>query len=144
MPWLDAHRSALRNTAVSPLYHTSLLGLEQLSKRLIEAKADPNASGGLFGSPLLAAAYRGHEGIVRALLKVGAKTNSGEGLCGYETPLMVAAAGGHEMIVRALIHRGADINHVSLGEGTALSCAAQNGYGKIVQILLDAGADPDM
>ena len=142
MPWLDEVQPGWADKADSPLYHTSILGLERLSERLIEAKVDPNVSGGLFESPLLAAVHRGHEGIVRTLLRAGAIVDADEV---YSLPpLTVAAACGHEAIVRDLLEKGASIDHFHLREGTALSSAARNGHGTIARILLDAGADPEI
>ena len=141
MPWLDQGRSGWTAKANSPLYYTSILGLERLSERLIKAKVNVNVSGGLFENPLLAAVHRGHEGIVRTLLRAGAITDAGQSYS--PPPLTVAAACGHEVIVRGLLENGANIDHCDLAEGTALSSAARNGHGMIVRILLDAGADPD-
>ena len=54
--------------------------------------------------PLIAAAYFGHEAIVRLLLEAGAnkeaKNNDGQ------TPLIAAAYYGHEAVVRLLLGRG--------------------------------------
>ena len=145
MPWLDEYRSRwtakAKANANSPLYYTSLLGLERLSERLIKAKVDPNVSGGLLQTPLLAAVNRGHEKIVRTLLRAGATVDGAQKHS--PTPLTVAAARGHEVIVRDLLKKGAYIDHCALNGGTALSSAARNGHGTIVRILLDAGADPD-
>ena len=140
MPWLDEGRSGWTAEATSPLYYTSILGLERLSERLIKAKVNVNVSGGLFKNPLLAAVHRGHEGIVRTLLRAGAVADAGRTYS--PPPLTVAAACGHEVIVRVLLEQGANIDHYDL-VGTALSGAARNGHGTIVRILLDAGADPD-
>ena len=139
MPWLDEVRSGWTDN--SPLYYTSILGLERLSERLIEAKVDPNVSGGLFESPLLAAVRRGHVEIVRTLLRAGAIVDPGHT---YSLPpLKVAAACGHEVIVKELLEKGAYIDHFDLLGGTALSSAARNGHGTVVRMLLDAGADPE-
>ena len=139
MPWREDCSRWMGNAA-SPLYYTSTLGLERLSERLIEAKVDPNVSGGLFESPLLAAVHRGHEGIVRTLLRAGAIVDAGQTY--ISPPLTVAAACGHEVIVKELLKKGAYIDHFAPLKGTALSSAARNGHAKIVRILLDAGADP--
>ena len=145
MPWLDGYRSSWRENAnTSPLYYTSLLGLERLSERLIKAKVDPNELGGLFRAPLLAAVHRGHKIIVRTLLRAGATVHGGGGRgIRFPSPLTVAAAHGHEVIVRDLLKEGAYIDHFSLAGGTPLSSAARNGHGTTVRILLDAGADPE-
>ena len=81
---------------------------------------------------LMWAANRGHETIVRLLLKKGAAINA---INKYgETALIEAAKNGYETIVRLLLEKGADINE-------ALMAAALNGHETIVRLLLERGAD---
>ena len=141
-PWLDEWNDQYGRKG-SPLYYMSLLGLSQLCKRLLAADADPNASGGLYCTPLVAASKNGHENVVELLLESKADPNTEY----YEdtTPLIVAASGGYVKIVEGLLSRGARVNGNSRSgwlEETALSAAAGRGHEKIVQTLLDAGADP--
>ena len=51
-------------------------------------------------TPLLAAAFFGHEAAVRALLELGADKDKADN--GGETPLKAAARNGHDAVVRAL------------------------------------------
>ena len=129
----------------SPLYCMSLVGLSQLCKRLLAASADPNAEGGLYSYPLLAACKNGHEKVVELLLKSKANPN----VRGSQamTPLTAAASGGHLQIVKSLLSHGAKVNQSTkqsvYQDDTALNPAARNGHERVVQILLDAGADPN-
>ena len=137
-PWLDRWNDRQKADG-SPLYYMSLLGLTQLCKRLLAAHADPNASGGLYRTPLLAAANNGHGNVVELLLNAKAspnRTKRGESL-------RAAASRGYDKIIESLLSHGAgvDINAISLGQSTALASAARNGHEKVVQILLHAGAD---
>ena len=140
-PWLDAADLVLLNCDVRPLYYMSLLGLGEVCQRLVDAGANPNTVGGLFWSPLQAAAKQGHRGVVELLLKAGGKTDNQES--GGEPALVLAAADGHESVVQSLLANGADVNIRSTVSATALGYAAQNGHEKTVQLLLDAGADPE-
>ena len=145
-PWLaEQSYDDLVEADWSPLYCMSLVGLSQLCKRLLAANADPNAEGGLYSYPLLAACKNGHQNVVELLLKSKANPN----VRGSQamTPLTAAASGGHLQIVKSLLSYGAKVNQSTKlsvrREDTALNPAARNGHERVVQILLDAGADPN-
>ena len=90
-------------------------------------------------TPLALAAYYGHEGIVKVLLKAGADVNrAGER---GETALMTASKKGHEAIVRALLEAGADVNKADKVGATALLISTQEGHEAAVRVLLERGAD---
>ena len=83
---------------------------------------------------LRAAAWGGHEEIVRALLQHGADVNrtDDEG----RTALIAAAYMGHSEIVEHLLDYGAEIDHADSDGRTALSVAAlcvpsNHGYTKV-------------
>lgn len=90
------------------------------------------------GTPLCAAAYKGHVEMTRWLVKVGANVNLGHAET-RATPLYVAAQEGHTEVVRFLVQSGADVNLCRTDtEATPLYMAAQEGHLDIVQILVDA------
>jgi ankyrin repeat protein len=72
---------------------------------LLEAKADVNAQGGLYGNALQAASYRGHETVVRLLLEAKADVNAQGG--DYGNALQAASSNGHETVVQLLLLAGA-------------------------------------
>lgn len=87
---------------------------------------------------LRAAAWGGHEDIVKALLKHGADVNrtDDEG----RTALIAAAYMGHSEIVEHLLDFGAEIDHADSDGRTALSVAAlcvpaNHGYAKVLSVL---------
>ncbi|CZR64265.1 related to ankyrin [Phialocephala subalpina] len=92
-------------------------------------------------TPLSWAAERGHENVVKLLLKQGAEVNSIDSEYG-RTPLSWAAKNLHEVVVRLLLEAGADVNlrGGQYGE-SGLHLAAGIGDKAMVHQLLEAGAD---
>ena len=99
-------------------------------------------------TPLLVAAWCGHEAIVRRLIAAGADVERG---CDEGTPLMAVAAKSHYGCVVALIDAGADVNlEVDNSENghavkmrtlhVVLQCSSSP---EIVRLLLTHGADVD-
>lgn len=89
---------------------------------------------------LRAAAWGGHEDIVKALLQHGADVNrtDDEG----RTALIAAAYMGHSEIVEHLLDFGAEIDHADSDGRTALSVAAlcvpaNHGYAKVRLVRFD-------
>ncbi|RDW63668.1 hypothetical protein BP6252_11213 [Coleophoma cylindrospora] len=95
-----------------------------------------NASGGVFGNLLQAAALGGQDLIISELLHRKAAVNL-EGRFG--TPLRAATLLGHLSTVQVLLDNGANPNQDS-PFGPPLEVAAMKGYESIVQILLQGGA----
>ena len=80
------------------------------------------------------------DGIVRALLKAGAKVSQASYI--GETPLMMAAGEGYAMIAKTLIDAGANVNaQTEVDRFTALMEAAKSGDAETVRVLVQAGAD---
>ena len=84
-------------------------------------------------TPLMRAAARGHEDVVRALLDAGADAcaRRADGF----TPLILAVFFGHEGVVRLLVERGADVSaRTSLGT-TAARWAESRGFAAMADLL---------
>ncbi|EFR01420.1 hypothetical protein MGYG_04426 [Nannizzia gypsea CBS 118893] len=84
-------------------------------------------------SPLIVAADKGYDSIVRLLLERGTDPNP---MDYFHTALTAAANHGHLEIVRVLLEHGADV-HTQHG---SVRYAARGGHGDIIQLLLENGA----
>ena len=92
-------------------------------------------------SAVVSAAAKGHEGIVRQLIKSGANVNSGTKVMGgFEFALGGAAEAGHFDIAKLLLENEAETGAIAQ-RGDALQRAAYSGHISIVELLLDHGAD---
>jgi ankyrin repeat protein len=139
-PWERPNFDRTLAEVPAPLYVASLCGLvEVVDLLLFKARADVNARGGEFGTPLQAASGKGHDKTVELLLDKGADVNAQSGL--YNTALQVASIEGHDRIVELLLAKGADINVQSEFYGTALQAASERGHDKTVELLLAGGAN---
>lgn len=107
--------------------------------RLLASGASANERSAHGGeTPLMRAAARGHEEVVRVLLDAGADAcaRRGDGF----TPLILAVFFGHERVVRLLIERGADA-HARTGLGTtAARWAEARGFASMAEVLREAEA----
>jgi hypothetical protein len=110
-----------------------------LAALLLDAGANVNQAALNGITPLMAAAYGGHEAIVKRLLAQGADPHPVDRL--NKTAMVYAAGEGRTGIVQMLVVAGIAPDEVYANDLTALMWAA--GYGKTatVQALLDAGAD---
>jgi hypothetical protein len=89
-------------------------------------------------TPLMRAAARGHEDVVRVLLDAGADACARR-TDGF-TPLILAVFFGHEGIVRLLVERGANVSARSSLGTTAARWAEARGFASIVKVLREAEA----
>lgn len=124
---------------VPALYYASLLGFPRIVEQLLNEGSDPNASDGLHGYALQAAAFEGHGDIVQILLESGANIDARGGT--YYTALQAASFEGHEEVVKMLLERGAGVDAQGGRCGNALMAASFRGHFKVAQMLLDGGAD---
>ncbi|PMD55240.1 uncharacterized protein K444DRAFT_508926, partial [Hyaloscypha bicolor E] len=77
-------------------------------------------------TPLLWAAKRGHEGIVKLLLEKGANADAADG--GGWTPLLWASEGGHVDVVKLLLKKGANVDAADRTGRTPLHWASEGGH----------------
>ncbi|MEP6670990.1 MAG: ankyrin repeat domain-containing protein [Chthoniobacter sp.] len=104
-------------------------------RRCVAMGVDIEATPSPEGLPAItAAAYSGHEEIVRFLLDHGANPNRH----GMSNPLILACWRRHPAVVRLLLARGADPN--ARGEGTPLSAAESTEQTELVALLRAYGA----
>ena len=93
-------------------------------------------------TPLMWASYRGHAGIVKALLAAGADVNAASNY--GRMALIIACKEGHLEAARVLVASGANVNAVNQDGDTPLNCArGRNGRRAnptIEALLLAAGA----
>lgn len=94
--------------------------------------------GGLWTTPLMAAAGQGSFEIVRILLDCGADVN----FCSEtSSPLLQAAIHGHLEIVRLLLDSGAEIESAGGDYGSVIAATALHGKSDVIDILIERGAD---
>ena len=144
------------SASISPVYHASLLGLDNHVRQLLEAGGNANSTGPS-GNALAVAAFKGYKSIVQLLLKLGANVNAQE--------VWKKERNGTTILTRTALHsaieeRYVDIAHVLLDHGAAvntkcmvdvitvytsfntpLQAAVHWQNTSLVQTLLDRGSD---
>jgi uncharacterized protein len=114
-----------------------------ITKRMLEAGADPNLRNPISGITPLSLALAGVDpALVALLLEAGADPNAK--LADGDTPLMQAARAGMPDFVKLLVTHGAepDARHEEYGY-SPLMLAANTGDTETVRFLLAKGANPD-
>uniref|UniRef100_A0AAR2KAI1 SAM domain-containing protein n=1 Tax=Pygocentrus nattereri TaxID=42514 RepID=A0AAR2KAI1_PYGNA len=93
-------------------------------------------------TPLMYAAYIGHDNIVNLLLESGVSVNAStaKGL----TPLMLAASCGNERIANFLLQKGAELERKDGRGWTALLHSTSTGHQQMVKFLLDNNANANV
>ncbi|RVE59640.1 hypothetical protein OJAV_G00190510 [Oryzias javanicus] len=93
-------------------------------------------------TPLMYAAYIGHDNIVNLLLEAGVNVNAStsKGL----TSLMLAASCGNESIAYFLLQHGAELELKDSRGWTALFHCTSTGHQQMVKFLLDNNADANV
>ena len=125
------------------LLFASQYGLLSVIEAMIDSGANLNLnmkdSNGR--TPLVWAALRGYEAVVRLLIERDAEIDSrdSEG----RTPLSWAAWFGRKAVVRLFIERDAEIDSRDNTGRTPLSCAVENGEEFVVQLLIERDAEID-
>ena len=127
--------------SATALYYAALCGFSELVSYLVkERQEDPmdTAKLGYHGTPLHAASYKGHLGVVRVLLECGADVNDP---AGDRTPLYAAYYGGQLEAMELLLQHGANVNSPDAVNHTLLHRASRDGRRQALALLLDYKAD---
>ncbi|KAF7516675.1 hypothetical protein PCG10_002003 [Penicillium crustosum] len=123
----------------TPLYYSSLLGLQRIAEVLLAEGADVNAPGGKRGNALNGALDKGQEGIAHLLLANGADIHVPADEF-HGTALQYASLEGARGIVELLLAKNVDVN--ALGSPlNALQCASVGGQVDVAELLLAKGAE---
>lgn len=117
----------------SQLTLASTFGHDAIVRRLLERNAELEFKDSWGLTPLISAAYHGHENVVRSLIKAGAPL-------GGNACLSLAALRGNEGVVRVLLEFGAEIEAKNDTGDTTLMEAARTGKHLVVKELINAGA----
>ncbi|KAF7708056.1 ankyrin repeat and SAM domain-containing protein 3 isoform X2 [Silurus meridionalis] len=93
-------------------------------------------------TPLMYAAYIGHDNVVNLLLESGVSVNAStaKGL----TPLMLAASCGNESIAYFLLQQGAELERKDAHGWTALLHSTSTGHQQMVKFLLENNANANI
>ena len=108
-------------------------------RQLIQEGQDVNRGNSEGWTPLIEAAYNGHDQVVRELIRAGADVN-GRGNSKL-TALHCASISGHSNVIKTLTEAGANINVQDVDGVTPLMSAAVHGHANVVVELIRAGAD---
>ncbi|KAL7628029.1 hypothetical protein AAE478_002225 [Parahypoxylon ruwenzoriense] len=128
------------SSIAEPLYYAIHLELLITAEQLINGSANINLRGGLEGTALQLASFRGYKDIVQQLLDRGAEVNAQGKRRG--SALYAAASQGNVEIVVKLLGARADANkQEETTFGNALQVAAYRGFDDIVRLLIIHGAD---
>lgn len=120
---------------VTALWLAAYFGLCRIAKLLLENGVEDDGRNDTFGTmPFELAASRGHEDVVRLLLRYKVTRD-------INTAFHHAAWSGHEAVMRILLENGADINASNRIGMTALHLASQMGHEDLTRFLLEKGAD---
>ena len=108
-------------------------------RQLIQYGHNVNRGNRYGETPLMKAAYRGHNQVVRELIRAGADVNGKDN--DKHTALHRASWNGHSSVVKTLAEAGANLNVQDVYGMTPLMRAAYWGHANVVVELIRAGAD---
>lgn len=143
--WLGLGESVLRPEELDvPLdLHTACsIGQYTVVSECIRSEVDLNRKNVGGWTPLMYAAYIGHDNIANLLLEAGVNVNAttDKGL----SPLMLAASCGNESIAYFLLQQGAELEMKDYRGWTALFHCTSTGHQQMVKFLLDNNADANV
>ncbi|KAF4669342.1 hypothetical protein FOZ61_004376 [Perkinsus olseni] len=127
-------------TTFSAIYNASKKGAVDEVRKILDAKADPNAQDRTGQRPLLVAAAGGHSDVCRILIERKADVAAVNSL--GAPALALATNGGHVRAFQTLLRSGADVNCRDIWLDTPLIAACRRGHPlPFLALLVDSGAD---
>lgn len=136
----NGNDNAAKERALSSL---SSRGYHEMVKELLLKGVDPDVKDQHGWTPLMRAAWRGHEQVCETLLDCGANANvSSEGDI-HTWPIMIASRAGHAEIVKLLSEHNADITVRDHEGRSSLFHAIEQNNIEVAQALLELGYDPN-
>ena len=108
-------------------------------RQLIQEGQNVDRGGSYGWTPLMEAAFNGHDQIVRELIRAGADVNGKNNI--KLTALHWASWRGHSSVIKTLAEAGANPNVQDVSGMTPLMVAAYYGHANVVVELIRAGAD---
>ena len=123
-----------------PLYYAALCGFhEQVEHLTVRYPQSAKARGGLLGSALHSASFRGRLQVVRHLIRHGVDVNVRN--TENSTSFLFASREGHCDVVQYLLDHGADLESRDKWHNSPLTMAAYFGHVEVVRLLLEHNAD---
>ena len=116
----------------------------RLVKEMIAAGVDMEARDSRGYTPLMLAAWRGREGVVKFLVSSGANVNQDTSSFSTRAPLMMAVSQENTEVVQYLIDNGACVNAQDVFGITSLGIAVSCDEKDLVEVLIAAGADVNL
>ncbi|KAF8494407.1 hypothetical protein F5888DRAFT_1926146 [Russula emetica] len=122
----------------TPQHLAAHSGYVEISRLLLQYKADTNAQDHSGQTPLMFASGQGHVNVARLLLEQGADVNAQDN--GRNTPLHHASRRGRPEVARLLVEHGANIDAEDDEGRTAFQVASEEGHHDIAKCLSDHGS----
>lgn len=141
--WIAFNPRKDLNLFATPLYYSSYCGLLGLVRTLLERGADLEARGGLFTTPLNAAAYTNCTAVAYLLIQNRADVNVMDESLTRSTPLHRASGNGNEELARLLLQSGAEVGSEDMCGGTGLHITSYYGHISTTKVLVEYGAEID-
>jgi ankyrin repeat protein len=124
------------------IFTSAAVGNYDMISGIIKQRKDLNVLNKGGWSPLMYAAYMGHDNVLNLLLEAEADPN----FCSEDklSPLMIAAGCGNESICYFLLQFNAELNIQDRFGQTPLYHATKQGHQNCVRLLLESGADTEI